>query len=84
LSLLGPRSTGPVGGLLTGYTVAAPVESVTVQGQSARLALRDAESGDDWLLVGQLPGGRFFVLLAPRELTREQVLQIGEQITYTP
>jgi hypothetical protein len=84
VSLLGPQFTGPLEELLEGYATALPVESVTVQGQPARLALRDAESGDDWFCVGQLTGGRFFMLLAPRELTREQVLQIAEQITYTP
>ncbi len=84
VSLLGPQFTGPLDDLLTGYPMAGPVESVTVQGQPARLALRALEGGDDWFLVGQLPGGRFFMFLAPPELTREQVLRIAEQITYTP
>lgn len=74
----------PLDELLEGYTTATPVESVTVQGQPARLALLDAGSGDDWFLAGQLPGGRYFTLLAPRVLTRDQVLRIAGQITYTP
>ena len=84
VSLLDPQFSGSLDELLTGYTTVEPVEPVTVQGQPGRLAVRDLESGNDWFLVGRLAGGRFFVLVAPRELTREQVLQIAEQITYTP
>jgi hypothetical protein len=84
LSLLGLQFTGPLDQLLEGFKLVAPAEPVTVQGQPALLALRSLERGDDWFLVGQLAGGRFFMLLAPPELTREQVLQIAEQITHTP
>jgi hypothetical protein len=34
--------------------------------------------------LGQLPAGRYFTLLAPLELTRDQMIQIAERITYTP
>ena len=61
-----------------------PAEDVTVQGLPARLGLSAPEDGDNWLLVGRLPAGPLFLMLAPPVLTRDQVLQIAEQITYTP
>ena len=61
-----------------------PAEDVTVQGLPARLGLTAPEAGDSWLLVGRLPAGPLFLMLAPPVLTRDQVLQIAEQITYTP
>ena len=54
-----------------------------MRGQPRLLATVEGGAGGpgSWTLVGQLPVGRFFLLLAPQELTREQVLQIGEQVT---
>jgi hypothetical protein len=86
LSTEGPQYTGTVDGLLDGMPTAAPTETVTVQGRDGRLALLAGDTGQPpyWTLLGQLPDGRFFRLLAPQVLTREQVLQIGEQVTATP
>ncbi|NEM07593.1 hypothetical protein [Geodermatophilus normandii] len=86
LSAVGPRYDGTIDELLDGLPMAAPVETVTVQGRPGRLALVEGDVGTppSWTLLGQLPDGRFFRLLAPQELTREQVLQIGEQVTAAP
>jgi hypothetical protein len=66
--------------------LAGPLEPVTIQGTAARLALADGyeTDPDTWLVAGQLRGGPIFLLLAPPILTKEQVLQIAEQISYTP
>jgi hypothetical protein len=86
LSAVGPEYPGTIDELLDGLPTAAPVETVTVQGRPGRLALLQGDLGTSpfWTLLGQLPDGRFFRLLAPQELTREQVLQIGEQVTAAP
>ena len=83
LSAVGPRYTGTIDELLEGMPAAAPTETVTVQGRDGRLALLAGDAGQEpfWTLLGQLPDGRFFRLLAPHALTRGQVLQIGEQVT---
>jgi hypothetical protein len=44
-------------------------------------ALRRCASREDALDV---PDGTMFLLLAPPVLSRDQVLEIAEQITYTP
>jgi hypothetical protein len=67
-----------------GRSLTGPVEPVTVQGLPARIALTTPDDGDAWLVTGQLAGGPLFLMVAPPALTREQVLQIAEQITYTP
>jgi hypothetical protein len=67
-----------------GRSLTGPVEPVIVQGLPARIALTAPDDGDAWLVTGQLAGGRLFLLLAPPALTREQVLEIAEQITYAP
>lgn len=86
LSAMGAQYTGTIDDLLEGSPAAAAVEAVTVQGRPGRLA--SGAGGSDgpasWTLLGQFPDGRFFRLLAPPELTREQVLQIGEQVTSIP
>jgi hypothetical protein len=83
LSAVGPQYDGTIDELLDGLPMAAPVETVTVQEQPGRLALLEGDAGAPpfWTLLGQLPDGRYFRLLAPPELTREQVLQIGDQVT---
>jgi hypothetical protein len=80
----GPGTT--IDTLIEGNTFAGPVETVTFQGQPGRLAPKKGDVGqpDYWFAVGQLPGGRIFLLLAPETLTREQVTQIADQITSTP
>ncbi|MGY1653685.1 hypothetical protein [Geodermatophilus sp. SYSU D01119] len=86
LSAVGSQYTGTIDELLEGMPTAAPTEPVTVQGRDGRLALLAGDAGQQsfWTLVGQLPDGRFFRLLAPQALTRDQVLQIGEQVTAAP
>ncbi|MGY1782732.1 hypothetical protein [Geodermatophilus sp. SYSU D01036] len=86
LSAVGAQYTGTIDELLEGMPTAAPTEPVTVQGRDGRLALLTGDVGQSpfWTLIGQLPDGRFFRLLAPQVLTREQVLQIGEQVTAAP
>ncbi|SFU07773.1 hypothetical protein SAMN05660657_05437 [Geodermatophilus amargosae] len=83
LSAVGPQYDGTIDELLDGLPMAAPVETVTVQGRPGRLALLEGDAGTSpfWTMLGQLPDGRYLRLLAPQELTREQVLQIGEQVT---
>ncbi len=85
LSLIGREGGATLDTVLEGEPMAAPVATVTIQGQEGRLALLDG--GDDpdyWRAVGQLPDGPLFLLVAPQALTQEQVLQIAEQVTYTP
>ncbi|MGY1734249.1 hypothetical protein ACI798_22320 [Geodermatophilus sp. SYSU D01045] len=86
LSAVGTQYTGTMDELLEGMPTAAPTEPVTVQGRDGRLALLTGDVGQPpfWTLIGQLPDGRFFRLLAPQALTRGQVLQIGEQVTAAP
>jgi hypothetical protein len=83
-----PRDGGATldGVVDNGMPTAGPVVTVTVQGQEARVVLRDGGEGqhDFWHLVGQIPDGPLFLMLAPEVLTQEQVLQIAEQVTYTP
>ncbi|MGY1815789.1 hypothetical protein [Blastococcus sp. SYSU D00820] len=69
-----------------GTPLASPVEPVTIQGRPGRLALADGggSAPDSWFVTGELPGGVYFLLLAPQVLTRDQVLQIAEQVTATP
>ncbi|WP_448641757.1 hypothetical protein [Geodermatophilus sp. URMC 63] len=82
LSLVGPQYAGTLDELLEGTPLAGPPEPVTVQGLPGLLAaVGDAGGPGSWTLAGQLPNGRCFLLLAPQELTREQVLQIGDQVT---
>ncbi|MGY1697885.1 hypothetical protein ACI780_23555 [Geodermatophilus sp. SYSU D00814] len=83
LSAVGDQYAGTIDGLLDGLSLAAPVETVAVQGRPGRLALVEGDAGapPSWMLVGRLADGRCFQLLAPEALTREQVLQIGEQVT---
>jgi hypothetical protein len=63
---------------------ASPAEPVMIQGKPGWLALTNGDFGDPdyWYTVGQLPEGQI-LLLAPQTLTREQVLQIAEQVSYT-
>ena len=70
---------------------AGPVEQVTVQGQPASLVRVDegasyepapAEGG--WVLQARFPDGTAFRLEAPGTLTREEVLAIADQVTWTP
>lgn len=86
LSVYPPGGNGSIDTMLKGMDLAGPVTPVTIQGQEGRLALAKGDQGhpDYWYTVGQLPNGSRFLLLAPRVLTQEQVLEIAEQVTYTP
>jgi hypothetical protein len=83
-----PRGGGATldGVVDNGMPTAGPVVTVTVQGQEARLVLREGDEGygDFWFLVGQIPDGPLFLMLAPEALTQEQVLQVAEHVTYAP
>ncbi len=85
LSVVGREYPGTIDELLEGLPPAAPTEPVTVQGQPGGLALVPGDTGTpaSWTLLGQLPDGRFLRLLAPQELDRDQVLQIGGQVIAT-
>jgi RNA polymerase sigma factor (sigma-70 family) len=62
-----------------------PVEEVIVQGQLAQLVPADQGGGEQgWYLQARFPDGTTFVVQAPGALTREQVVKIAEQVTYTP
>ena len=82
----GPAAGLTVDGLLEGMTPTQPVETVTLQGRPARLAL--AQPGEDapvyWYAAGEFPDGSLFLLVAPDAMTRDQVLQIADQVTCTP
>jgi hypothetical protein len=82
----GPGYGATIDDPFEGRALAAPVEPATIKGLPARVALADGAEGDPdtWLVAGQLPDGPLFLLLAPPVLTREQVLEIAEQVTYTP
>ncbi|RBY81120.1 hypothetical protein DQ239_00375 [Blastococcus sp. TF02-09] len=85
LSLIGREGGLTVDTALTGTELAAPVEPVTVKGLEGRLRLVAGQGNPDfWQLVGQIPDGPMFLLVGPQELTREQMLLIAEQVTYTP
>jgi hypothetical protein len=61
-------------------------QAVTVQGQPAELIRTDMGSGGlgGWYLQARLPQGTTFVVEAPGSLTAEQVVQIADQVSYTP
>jgi hypothetical protein len=63
-----------------------PVQSVTVQGKPARVALGkgDPWPHDWWNVVAELPNGTLFLLQVSDTLTEEQALEIAEQVSYTP
>jgi hypothetical protein len=65
---------------------AGPVEEVAVQGQPAQLVRTDYGGGGPagWFLQARFADGTTFVVEAPGTLTREQVAQIANQVTYTP
>ena len=86
LSLIGRQGGATIDNVVEDMPVVAPVEPVTVHGLDARLAQVSGgeERPDNWFLVGQFVDGPLLVLLAPAELTQEQVLEIADQTSYTP
>ncbi|MFW3171543.1 hypothetical protein [Geodermatophilus sp. CPCC 206100] len=82
-----PGETAPGGQVPDGAGgTAEPVEEVTVQGQRAELVRTDDGGGGPhgWVLRARLPDGTAFLVEAPGSLTREQVVEIADQVTYTP
>jgi hypothetical protein len=81
--------------VLQGMTDGNPVEEVTVKGLPAELVsvpehgIGPGNPGGEtprrtWNLAAQFPGGPVFLLQAPDSLSREDVLAMAEQVTYTP
>jgi hypothetical protein len=86
-----PDPALPADVLAAAVAGARSVEDLLLHGQPASLARVDSgghyESSlvdGGWILQARFPDGTDFVLEAPRPLMQEQVLQIAEQITYTP
>ena len=77
-------------GYLRNLAEGNPVEQATVQGAPAELTsvpdhFADAGSGlRTWYVIGQVPHGPVFLLQAPDSLSRDDVLAMAEQVTYTP
>ena len=86
LSVIGQQGGVTLDGLVEGMRLVGPATPVTIQGQEGRLAVADGgeQDPDYWYVVGQLPDGPLFLLIGSQLLSQEQVLQIAEQITYTP
>jgi hypothetical protein len=64
-----------------------PVTTVTVDGRPAQLGFADAPELQDtplWWLGGQFADGTLFLLQAPEQFTRDDVLAIAAQVTYRP
>lgn len=75
------------GDVLQDMTDGNPVERVTVHGRPAELvSVPDhfATGRRMWNLGAQIPGGPVFLLQAPDTLTKDDVLAIADQVTYTP
>lgn len=69
---------------LSGYG-AQDVETLTINGAAARLGRQAAEAGAPaWILEAQTSSGQAFSLQAPAALTRDQVIQVAEGVTYQP
>ncbi|MCA0145897.1 hypothetical protein [Blastococcus sp. LR1] len=80
-----PGGTATLDEIVDAGDLTAPPTPVTIQGREGRLALAEGGASPDfWRAAGQLPDGYRFLMLAPQALTQDQVLQIAEQITYTP
>lgn len=69
---------------LAGYG-AQNVETLTINEQPAHLGRQAAEAGEPtWILEAQTSSGQAFSLQAPAALTRDQVIQMAEGVTYQP
>ena len=56
-----------------------------MQGQPAHVVRTDFGGGHEgWFLQARFPDGTTFVVQAPGSLTRDQVVQVADQVTYTP
>ena len=61
-----------------------PEHRVTVNGRPAKMVLVAQGEFDGWFLAGELDGGALFTVQTPETFTKEQVLEIAGQVTYTP
>jgi hypothetical protein len=61
-----------------------PERWVTVDDRRAKLVLVDQGDFDEWFLAGELDGGVLFMIQTPSSFTENQVVEIAEQVTYTP
>ena len=63
-----------------------PVVPVTVQGRPAYLVRLDSGYLDQemWFLQAQFADGTTFTLQAPEAFTQEQVVEMADQVTYSP
>ncbi|WP_134767594.1 hypothetical protein [Nocardioides sp. 1609] len=70
---------------LSGYG-AREVGNLTVNATPAAIGRQDSDHGGDptWILVAQTTSGQTFSVQAPASLTRDQVIQIAEGVTYRP
>jgi hypothetical protein len=86
-SLIGRQGGATIDNALEDIVPAASAEPVTVHGLDARLTRVPAGNGqpEHWVLVGQFTADApLLFLLAPVELTAEQVVAIADQTSYTP
>jgi hypothetical protein len=61
-----------------------PERWVAVNDRPAKLVLVDQGDFDEWFLAGELDGGVLFMIQTPSSFTEDQVVEIAEQVTYTP
>ena len=61
------------------------VETLTINGEPAQIGRQAAEAGEPtWVLEARTSSGQPFSLQAPASLTRDQVIQIAQGVTYRP
>jgi hypothetical protein len=61
-----------------------PEHWVTVNGRPAKIVLVDQGEFNEWFLAGELDSGALFMIQTPETFTQEQVVEIAEQVTYSP
>jgi hypothetical protein len=57
---------------------------VTVNDRPAKIVLVPQGDFDEWFLAAELDGGALFMVQVPESFTQEQLVEIAEQVTYTP
>ncbi|KQS73703.1 hypothetical protein [Modestobacter sp. Leaf380] len=70
---------GPVGPVIDGSVNGLPAQLVAVD-----TGYTGPGGSAGWYLQAQFPDGRTFVVQTPGALTRQQVLELAGQVTYTP
>jgi hypothetical protein len=69
---------------LSGYA-ARDVETVTINGAPAQVGRQSGDAGASaWTLEARTSSGQPFSLQAPSDLTRDQVIEVAEGVTYRP